>query len=36
MMVDEDGHKQMFNLDIGGVTWTLNPHNDFEGLYQTI
>jgi hypothetical protein len=35
-MVDEDGHKQMFNLDLGGVTWTLNPGNDFEGSHQTI
>jgi hypothetical protein len=35
-MVDGDGHKQMFNLDLGGVTWTLNSGNDFECSHQTI
>jgi hypothetical protein len=33
MMIIEDGHKQIFNLNLGGVVRILNPRNDFGGSH---
>jgi hypothetical protein len=33
MMVVEDGHRQMFNSNLGGVIRILNLGNDFKGLH---
>jgi len=33
-MVVEDVHRQMFNLDLGGVVEILNLSNDFRGLHN--
>jgi hypothetical protein len=34
MMIAEDGHHQMFNLNLGGLTRILNPTNDFGGSHK--
>jgi hypothetical protein len=34
MMVAEDGHHQVFNLNLGGLTRILNPTNDFGGSHK--
>jgi hypothetical protein len=36
MVVVENGHKQTFNPNLGDVTRTLNPRNDFGGLHQIV
>jgi hypothetical protein len=36
IMIVEDGHKQAFNPNlggVGGVVGILNPRNDFRGLH---
>ncbi len=35
-MVVENGHKQMFNPDLGGVVGILNLGNDFRGLHRIV
>ncbi len=36
MMVVEDGHRQMFNPNLGGVVRILNLGNDFRGLHKIV
>jgi hypothetical protein len=36
MMVVEDGHRQMFNPDLGGVVGILNLSNDFRSLHKIV
>jgi hypothetical protein len=36
MMIVKDGHKQAFNPDLGDVTRTLNPSNDFGSSHQIV